>query len=458
MASELQNPPVLVKPFADNGDKNVIPEESTGTQQASLDEGFPAITSIPLSQGGIPPERKDFNGLGNMLSKQFFFLQNGGRFTFNPDVSNAIGGYPKGAVLQYNNVETGDFYQVRSLINNNTYNFVATPSYIDGAKWEKLEVPTNRNIGEFVYSGLPLIDANLHLLDGSVIEAGVYSAFVDYIADLYGDGTNIPEYFCSEADWQTSVSTYGVCGKFVYDSTNNTVRLPKITGFVEGTTDLTALGDLIEAGVPNIEGSVNSALNYYRDGRDLNATGAFGGTVPDSGSVDGSSSGSDCCAKSTITFDASLSNSIYGNSDTVQPQSIKVLVYMVLATAKQTDVEVNINEIVTDLNEKVSKRDLVSCAVVTESYVNGTSWYRVWSDGWCEQGGLIVQNSNFTRTINLLKSYSNTDYICIVCPGNNTYSQNGYGYIGTRNTDSFQCVISDVTSIKACWHACGYIN
>jgi hypothetical protein len=28
-----------------------------------------------------------------------------------------------------------------------------------------------------------------------------------------------------------------------------------------------------------------------------------------------------------------------------------------------------------------------------ETYVNGTSWYRVWSNGWCEQGGKIVLNS-----------------------------------------------------------------
>ena len=31
----------------------------------------------------------------------------------------------------------------------------------------------------------------------------------------------------AEENWQQSVTTYGVCGKFVYDSTNNTVRLPK---------------------------------------------------------------------------------------------------------------------------------------------------------------------------------------------------------------------------------------
>lgn len=138
MASELNTPPVLLKPFADSGDKNNIPETATGTQQASLDEGFPPVTSLPLTQGGIPPERKDFNGLGNLLSKQYFYLQNGGRFTFNQDVSDAIGGYPQNATLWFKDEALGVNYPVTSLINNNTYNFVTTPSYIDGVKWKRV--------------------------------------------------------------------------------------------------------------------------------------------------------------------------------------------------------------------------------------------------------------------------------------------------------------------------------
>ena len=133
MASTLQQPPILLKPFAENGDKNTIPETSTGDQRASLDEGFPPVTSIPLNEGGIPPERKDFNGLGNLTTKQYFYLQNGGRFTFNQDVSDAIGGYPQGAVLWYQEGTAG--YEVISLINNNTYNFVVDSSYIDGVHW-----------------------------------------------------------------------------------------------------------------------------------------------------------------------------------------------------------------------------------------------------------------------------------------------------------------------------------
>ena len=52
-------------------------------------------------------------------------------------------------------------------------------------------------------------------------------------------------------------------------------------------------------------------------------------------------------------FDASRSSSVYGNSSTVQPQSIKVLYYIVVATSTKTDIQVDIDEIATDLNGKM---------------------------------------------------------------------------------------------------------
>ena len=138
MASTLDQPGALSAPFAYSGDKNSIPTMATGTQAASLEEGFPAITSTPISEGGIPPQRTDFNGLGYLLSSQYYYLQNGGRFTFNQEVSDAIGGYPQGAILQYTNGATS--YQVISLINNNTYNFVNNPSYINDTYWSRVFV------------------------------------------------------------------------------------------------------------------------------------------------------------------------------------------------------------------------------------------------------------------------------------------------------------------------------
>jgi len=198
-------------------------------------------------------------------------------------------------------------------------------------------------IGEIVYSCLPIVDDGFHLLDGSLIDgSGSYEGFVDYIAGLVND---YPDLFETEANWQSSVTTYGVCGKFVYDSVNHTVRLPKITGFTEGTITPTTLGDLTEAGLPNITGMTTGIYN----GDNVTVTGAFSFNAT---SKNPSVSGGAAAVGATIDFDASDSNSKYGNSNTVQPQSIKVLFYIVIATTTKTDIQVDIDQIATDLNGK----------------------------------------------------------------------------------------------------------
>jgi hypothetical protein len=45
---------------------------------------------------------------------------------------------------------------------------------------------------------------------------------------------------------------------------------------------------------------------------------------------------------------------------------------------------------------------------IVTNYVNGASWYRVWSDGWIEQGGMMSVGSG--STISLIKQHQNTNY------------------------------------------------
>lgn len=306
---------------------------------------------------------------------------------------------------------------------------------------------SSRNIGEIIQSTIPLSDAGLHLLDGGVISgSGAYSAFVTYIAGLV---SNYPDLFETEANWQSAVTTYGVCGKFVYNSTNNTVRLPKITGIVEGTTDLTALGDLVEAGLPNITGvSCWAAASAY------SPSGAF---YVSSTSKTSLSSG----IAETVTaegFKASRSNSIYGNSSTVQPQAIKVLYYIVIATTTKTDIQVDIDEIATDLNGKADV-DLSNCTKphIVETYVNGTSWYRVYSDGWCEQGGFKnnIPSGVTGSSVVFLKKFSNTNYFSVPSWGAAVYAAFG---VGNRTTTGMTIYNRSNENTWCYWEAKGYIS
>lgn len=164
----------------------------------------------------------------------------------------------------------------------------------------------------------------------------------------------MPSGFVEEVTWQAYVTTYGVCGKFVYDSVAGTVRLPKITGFIEGAKDVTELGNLVEAGLPNITGSFNlgsTGLNTGMLGH-CGGSGAFSGTETGSATYVATRNSSASSTNRSWDFDASRSSLIYGNSNTVQPQAIKVFYYIVVATVAKLPIEVDIDNVATDLNGK----------------------------------------------------------------------------------------------------------
>jgi hypothetical protein len=97
------NPPVAIsEPFAVNGTKNVIPNASQigiTNGAASFNDGFPPLTFLPLTAGGVPPFGADFNGILNMITQTVLWVQSGGKFGYNAAFQTAVGGYPKGAVL-----------------------------------------------------------------------------------------------------------------------------------------------------------------------------------------------------------------------------------------------------------------------------------------------------------------------------------------------------------------------
>ena len=111
--------------------------------------------------------------------------------------------------------------------------------------------------------------------------------------------------------------------------------------------------------------------------------------------------------------------------------------------------------------EKVNKRDLYEVFVVVETYENGNSWYRVWSDGWCEQGGLIINPVEASATeISLLKNFVLNNYTV-------TYSfegTNGNAYVPdtlNKTVSSFQYIKrSDGTNYvtSMAWVARGYVE
>lgn len=344
-------------------------------------------------------------------------------------------------------------------------------------------IAPTKSMGQIVESKIPLVDAGLHLLDGTLVRGdGVYKVFVDKMADLYTlDPT--AEYFCTQEDWEDSVFNYGVCEKFVYDSTYNTVRLPKmysnirylIKSYDNGTNWYRIYSDgWCEQGGPwgtNTSNWATASVTFLVPFLDTN----FNLSVQGNWS-EGNSSGCSITARSTTGFTGTYANNQYaimpsywqaqGYVDISTYKKSPNYLYIVLATASKTEIEVDIDEIITDLNGKADV-DLTnvptSKGILTESYVNGTSWYRVYSDGWCEQGGYIGTVTDTSATINLLKTYKDTNYSVLI----STYSSAQNGHTGGATVN--QKTVSSFTTgcfeyfagglfLIGNWQTSGYIR
>lgn len=196
-------------------------------------------------------------------------------------------------------------------------------------------------------------------LNGSILSINANTqGFVNKlksIAALY------PSLTCSETEWQeiAAASAVGQCGKFVINEDAGTVRLAKIVMPIQGLIDLTKLGQLVEAGLPNITGDL---ISVFRGNAVL--SGLFEGTnkTINSGVAAGSGSGYD-----NINFDASRSNPIYGNSETVQPEQIQYPYFIQIATGQETEVNIQ-NQI--ELNNPYSLFD----SKYSEASIYNLSW------------------------------------------------------------------------------------
>lgn len=101
-------------------------------------------------------------------------------------------------------------------------------------------------------------------------------------------------------------------------------------------------------------------------------------------------------------------------------------------------------------------------AYVVETGGTSSNWFRAWSDGFLEQGGVVTLNSDpYTRkaTVSFLRSFSNTDYSIQVTSMVRT--DRGFGEDKTTSS----CVVGTNSkagenmvnkSTHANWYACGF--
>lgn len=90
---------LLKTPFAQNGNREIPPATKENLGRASLAEGFPTETQLPLNEGGVAPNRLDFQGVLYTLSAFAHWFQSGGAAVYSADV-----GYTTPNIVFHNNI------------------------------------------------------------------------------------------------------------------------------------------------------------------------------------------------------------------------------------------------------------------------------------------------------------------------------------------------------------------
>lgn len=163
-----------------------------------------------------------------------------------------------------------------------------------------------------------------------------------------------------------------------------------------------------------------------------------------------------------VTTDSNTSGLVADLSTVTVPSNYS-LYYYVGETVQNANL-IDAGRIGEQLADKVDKNELTPLkkAYITETYVNGTSWYRVWSDGWCEQGGLVSVNRNSQTTVQLLKAYPTTTYHILTNIRDNTPSgaQCNKGCVSTTSSIlvAYSYVNEGTSPANIDWETKGYIS
>lgn len=90
-------------------------------------------------------------------------------------------------------------------------------------------------------------------------------------------------------------------------------------------------------------------------------------------------------------------------------------------------------------------------ACVVECYKNGGSWYRIWSDGWIEQGYSI---GGSTASLTFLKPFKDTNYS--IAGTSVTYSSYGVQSVSITSKTTTGISWAGTNYSSANWYFCGY--
>lgn len=244
-------------------------------------------------------------------------------------------------------------------------------------------------------------------------------------------------------DQESNVSSIytatGIAWYYILDIENERFKLPRTKFAFTGLRD--TVGKYVEAGLPNIIG--NFEANAYFS----SATGAM--SLKQAYHSENGGGGS--TSTGGVELDASKYNSIYGNSNTVQPKATEMYLYFYLGEFTTTSLKNAATFNLETINNKVtSGHEVVEFQVPTAE--NNYTWYRKYADGWIEQGGIQSIPASWTD-ISLPIEMLNSHYtLNLTTSDNNDSGILSVSYY-TRTVNDFKCAIGYNGTLYT-----GYVN
>ena len=293
--------------------------------------------------------------------------------------------------------------------------------------------------------------------NGTTYNRVLYKDFFDYATSK--------GWVKTETEWQSIASANeGYCPYYSQGDGSTTFRTPKFAPFMQVAIASWDVGKYYKAGLPNINGRSDIGGIFSH----VNFSGAIT-TEKNTGDATGAThvnAGGDQRVK--ITFNASNSNAIYGRSDTVQPKAHNWMICVVVAGQATNIGSVDVGNVMSAVAQAQASVSAVEAkpilnakAYITETWSNGTSWYRKYSDGWIEQGGYVNPGRNcaafHTGTFNT--AFSTTKITLVATAALSTNNDNSYyGQIGAFVVSATQFKETSFASEKPPfnWFACGY--
>ena len=294
--------------------------------------------------------------------------------------------------------------------------------------------------------------------NGATYNRALYKDFFDYATSK--------GWVKTETKWQSIAgSNGGYCPYYSQGDGSTTFRTPKFAPFMQVAIASRDVGNYHKAGLPNIQGRSDLGGIYTH----ANFSGALT-TEKNAGDATGAThvnAGGDQRVK--ITFSASNSSSVYGRSSTVQPESHEWMICVVVAGRATNIGSVDVSNVMSAVAQvQASISAVVDNPYITQTWVNNTSWYRKYSDGFIEQGGITGYSVVGTQQITLPIAFSSANYIVNVNPLSNLSTSSAYlaigsgiGYSGVvdvnRGTTWFRVLrYKEEEPINHMWYACGY--